>query len=652
MLLALTFFTVSLVLSLAITPAIRRFALTARAVDHPGGRKTHARSTPLLGGLAIFLSLVIALLLIGFIDGYSHPEFHLPNSWQGLLLGSVLVLGLGVWDDFKRLGAGSKFLVQSVAALIAIGFGYRITTLELPWVGHLDLGWSFFPFTFLWIIGITNAFNLLDGLDGLSSGVAFTTLVSFFLVGRATHNDTTSLETLALAGSTLGFLRYNFHPASIFLGDSGSLFLGFVLSLLSVQVCQEGLTPVSLLLPMLAMGLPIVDTMFSMLRRFLRAMQAIHEKKLGGLLFSSKSMFQADRDHIHHRLLQLGVSHRRGVVLLYTISAVLGLAAYLSMAIPAMDSGRAVCAFVFAAVLGLRKLGYGELRLNRHGRLLSAFERAVSGRSSLRAAMDLVWIVIAYAGAFVIRYEEILKPSWGEAFLRTLPVVITVKMATFYFTKVYRGRGHHADVGDVIRIGKSVFLGSLLTLVITSLVSPSVSFSRGVYLIDLLLLLLLMVSSRVVDALGHEGHKPNHQEGRRALIYGADLEGSMALREIRSRAELGLTPVGFLDDNVAMSNRFFHGLPVFSNGQGLEAAVKKCQVTDIILSGEIVDAGKIEELRRFCAENPTICLRRFRVSFDVVSLDGNSLPLLTPPLPSPSLSDCPRRGTGRIGGDG
>lgn len=302
-------FLVALVSTLVLTPLVRKLAYKVGAIDVPKDeRRVHNKPIPRLGGLAIFLGFITAVLI----------TTRVSNKLWGVLIGATIIVIMGYFDDIKPLPAKVKFLVQIVAAVVVMYFGVKIdiVTNPLHFVFKeqsiiIRLGiWSY-PLTLFWIVGVTNALNLIDGLDGLAAGIAGISSVTLFMLAISNNQLYIAPLALMLAGSAVGFLPYNFNPAKIFMGDTGSQFLGYMLAVLSVMGVLKSAAALSILVPILAIGLPIFDTLFAMLRR----------------LLSGKSMMEADKGHLHHRLLDAGLSQRQAVLTLYSISAVLGFSA-------------------------------------------------------------------------------------------------------------------------------------------------------------------------------------------------------------------------------------------------------------------------------------------------------------------------------------
>ncbi|MBZ5526604.1 MAG: undecaprenyl/decaprenyl-phosphate alpha-N-acetylglucosaminyl 1-phosphate transferase [Acidobacteriia bacterium] len=294
-----------------ITPLVRDFAMSRGWIDSPGnGRHIHCHAVPRLGGVAIYLSVVGALGIANIlfaVTGTSAP-YSFRTIWT--LLGSATaVFLLGLYDDLRPVSPYWKIMIQSLAAVFLYMAGFRIYRMDLLGSGHsLSAGLDLL-LTVLWVLLITNAFNLIDGLDGLAAGSALLSLAVMFVVALFRNDATVSVMTLVLAGAMCGFLRFNFYPATIFLGDSGSLFIGFVLSAIALAGSQKATTAIAVAIPVVSFGLPVVDVALAVVRRLIRG----------------KHLFAGDTDHIHHRLLKKGFSHREAVILLYVISAGFGL---------------------------------------------------------------------------------------------------------------------------------------------------------------------------------------------------------------------------------------------------------------------------------------------------------------------------------------
>lgn len=351
-LLFLAVFAISLVLSFVATREVRDLATRRGWVAFPRDeRQVHESPLPRLGGVAIFLAFSITLgLWLGL--GFFFPRLLEGLSAATLLriyIPACLIFCLGIYDDVRGASPYAKFAVQAAAAVMLFVGGMRILDLPLLFGPHAFPWFIGLPLTVLWVVAITNAFNLIDGLDGLAAGSALFSTMVVFVVSLVYHSWLGSLMSLALAGAILGFLRFNFNPATIFLGDSGSLFIGFLLSALALAGAQKAPTFVAVAIPVVSFGLPILETTLSILRR----------------LISGRPIFTADREHIHHKLLQLGMSHRQVVIVLYAVSALFAMLS-LFLLWPTGSTLGLVLAVVGTGIwLGVQHLNYlefGELR--------------------------------------------------------------------------------------------------------------------------------------------------------------------------------------------------------------------------------------------------------------------------------------------------
>ena len=344
-------FFIALLVVIGVTPIVRRFALDVGAVDRPGGRHLHGREIPRLGGIALVLAFFAPLLvLFGRETEVARQFFSDPMHIVGLVAGGLIVSGLGAFDDVRGVRAWHKLGVQAIAGAVAYACNYRIDAIKVPWFGHLDMGIFGLPVTALWIVAIINAINLIDGLDGLAGGIAFFACVTNFVVGAISHDVLVMLLSASLGGAVLGFLLFNFNPASIFMGDSGSMFLGYVLATTSILGSSaKSSTAVAILVPLIALGLPIMDTLFAMVRRVLER----------------RPIFSPDRGHIHHQLLAMGVNHRRAVLMLYGLSVLFTSGAILLAMGRNWQVGGALLLLSMAVIGVVRSMGNLQVALQR-----------------------------------------------------------------------------------------------------------------------------------------------------------------------------------------------------------------------------------------------------------------------------------------------
>ncbi len=289
-------------ITFCLTPLVKCFAIKVGAVDAPDARKVHTGLVPRLGGLAIFIGYMISLLYSVGMD----------TQIQLLTVGSCILVGVGIWDDIKQIGPKTKLLGQIIAAAVVVFGGVNIAYLSNPWGDILLLPpWISVPFTIFWIVSFTNMVNLIDGLDGLAAGISLIACMAIFVVALSNGQLETATIAIALAGAILAFLKYNFNPAKIFMGDTGSMLLGYTLGVISVIGLVKTAATIALIVPVVALGVPILDTAFAIIRRYM----------------NGRPVFKPDKGHLHHRLLAMGLSQKQAVLLMYAVTAYFGVLA-------------------------------------------------------------------------------------------------------------------------------------------------------------------------------------------------------------------------------------------------------------------------------------------------------------------------------------
>jgi UDP-GlcNAc:undecaprenyl-phosphate GlcNAc-1-phosphate transferase len=311
----------SALISWVVTPWVIALGNRWGAVDSPGPRKIHTEPVPRIGGISIFVAFMVGTSYAAFASGFLPSNFSVKGAYWGSLTAAALVIFLmGLVDDVRGLSFRWKFLVQIAAGLVVWAFGFRIELLALPFgLPVLDLGPFSVVVTLLWIVAVTNAINLIDGLDGLAAGMALISTTTVAVIALYGGRVAVTAAAVALVGSLLGFLPYNFSPARIFLGDSGSMLLGFLLAVLSIHASQKGATAIAVLAPILVVGVPLIDTGLAILRRLYRLGRTARENENRFVYFvrNATVIFLPDRGHLHHRLLDLGLSQRLAVLTLY-----------------------------------------------------------------------------------------------------------------------------------------------------------------------------------------------------------------------------------------------------------------------------------------------------------------------------------------------
>ena len=411
----------ALVASAVLTRSVRGFSVARGWNSFPSSdRHIHTRPIPRLGGVAIFITLWCMALLAWAAGHFGVRGFVFPQPTVKILGPATIIFVVGLIDDFRGLGPYVKFVAQAGAAVLLFCNGFGITRLSLL-AGHPDLGWLVgLPLTILWILWITNAFNLIDGLDGLAAGSALFSTVVTCVAAMCFHNEGILFLTVTLAGAIAGFLRYNFNPASIFLGDCGSLLIGFLLGAIALAGSQKAPTMAAVAVPIVSLGLPILDVTVAVLRRFL----------------SCKGLFHADREHIHHKLLGRGISHRQAVLLLYGVSACFGLLS-LFLLHPAGALVFAVLVVIgIGVVLGVQQLGYLEfLELRRVANRALNQRQVIANDISIRRATEALQSCTSLL-QFCQILQQCLKPAGFDGFAVYLNSELSPWSEVYPFTQI------------------------------------------------------------------------------------------------------------------------------------------------------------------------------------------------------------------------
>ncbi|CDN42471.1 UDP-GlcNAc:undecaprenyl-phosphate GlcNAc-1-phosphate transferase [Paenibacillus sp. RU4T] len=341
-------FAVALILAVSLTPLVKRFAFKIGAIDKPNARKVHTRIMPRLGGLAIYLAFIGSFFLLlpfipeGLLSAYD------TNLIRAMLAGGTIIVLTGALDDRFELSAKVKLMFQLVAACVVVfGFDVKIDLLNIPFGQDMQeiSSWLSIPLTIFWIVGVTNAINLIDGLDGLAAGVSGIAIGTILIMACFLGFEPIILMSSLLLGGILGFLVFNFHPAKIFMGDSGSLFLGFSLATLSMIGFKQ-VTIVSFVTPLLIIGVPMADTFFAIIRRWV----------------NKRPIFAPDKGHLHHCLRELGFSHRKTVLIIYGVAAFFGACAIVQSIVVQSHAANwvtfvVISLLVFAMQIGAELIG-------------------------------------------------------------------------------------------------------------------------------------------------------------------------------------------------------------------------------------------------------------------------------------------------------
>ena len=592
----------ALMLSLILVRAARWLGIKRGIVAQPRADRWHQMPTPLLGGVGIFFAFIASLLL-----AYTWNR-QLNWSHIGLLAGSCIIFCLGLYDDIRKLSPPAKLIGQIIAAAVVVLFGYS-TNFFTPKIDNAII--AQLPnllLTFLWIVGITNAINLLDNMDGLAAGISLIT-AGFLIYFFWQSNDWSLLViAIALAGSLLGFLFYNFPPASIFMGDSGSLFLGFTLAVLAIARQPQASNVFAITgVPTLLFLLPILDTTLVTLTRLLRG----QSPAMGG------------RDHTSHRLIAFGLSERQTLLALYAVAIASGLAAIAIETVDYWLSLILVPALVIVLALLVAYLGRLKVVSSPTPSGGGAFSRLIVEltyrRRLLEILLDFFLIGLAFYLAFLLTNGTALSEADLQLFLTALPVAYLGSYLSFFYFGVYRGVWRYVGIDDLLGYGKAAFGGALSVAAAIYLILPHEAYPRGLVIWFGLSLFVLLAASRssfkILDMV--YGRQARSQE-ERILIIGAGDAGEMAVRWLLMNPSIGYRPVGFLDSNAYNSGRQIHGVSILGDLSQIGEIIERKHVDGILLTRDPgLTEEAIERLVEVCNEHGR-WVRNLKLEFELM----------------------------------
>ena len=615
-------FLLPLFLSLLLTPMVIKFANRIGATDAPDERKVHTSVMPRIGGLAIFLSASGTILALFFL----FPE-TLPNLFDGsyttfiVVFCFVALFGLGFRDDLKPLSPEVKFGIQFILAAIIYFAGFKISNITNPLdTGVLEIGIFDLPITILWIVGITNAFNLIDGLDGLASGVAVIACISIFIITTLSGQIEEAIFSLIIAGALVGFLRYNFNPAKIFLGDSGSLIIGFALALLSIQSTAKITTGFTVMLPILVLALPITDTLVSMIRRLIGSfLKRDSEESSKSILRRLRGMFTPDKLHIHHRLLSLGYSHRSAVLVLYMVSLFFAFSAFLFTEIDSIQRSVTIAfALGLILILFIRKLHYHEMAIFNNGLIMRFYERWMLKQSQWTSFADIFFIILAYSLSYTLVYLVYPVPVEQPNFSLTLLLVLPLQLITLWTTGFYREKMNQLGIANALHITASIGTAVVLTGILFLLMEFLSLIEAVQFLIfDFYFLLTLLFGHRIAYQALRYLYNRDKKTGKNVLIYGAGENGTITLQKILNSSHNDLKIIGFLDDDPNLEGKLIYGYPILGGHWILSKTHQKHKIDHIYLCDEDIRCEDLKRLRNITSKN-NISIKKLNITLQEI----------------------------------
>ncbi len=589
---------ISFILSVGLTFLVRRLARRYGFVAKPKSDRWHKRPTAMMGGAAIFLTTILISL------------FAVPYTKQSLVIlaGSTVLFLVGLIDDLLHIKPYQKLVGQFIGVAIVVGFG-----LVLPWTDSDILN---IAITAFWLVGITNAINLLDNMDGLAAGISAIAALALAIGFGASGQANELLLVSVFVGALVGFLTLNFNPASIFMGDSGSMFVGFFLSasVLMTQVGGRSRSVVSVLaVPALILVVPIFDTTFVTVLR-----------KIWG-----RKASEGGRDHTSHRLVALGLSERTAVLLLYGLAILAGALSLLVIELETTQSLALIAVFILTlTIVGvyLSKVKVYEEQdeaLALQDKVAFGFLLNLSHKRRIfEVILDAVLIALAYYAAYVVVFGEFERngETWA-LFVKSLPILIVFQLFALLAAGVYRGIWRYTGVQDFVTFAKGVALGTILSILALLLIYRFQFFSREVFVADALILFVGIAASRAAFRLFRQLlPSPGAKEGRKVLIYGAGDGGEMVLRELRNNPALNYAPVGFVDDDPLKKDKVIHGLKVFGGNGSLARVCQDNAVQEILVSFREIDAQRLTEIREICRSRE-ISLKRASLKIEPLDFE-------------------------------
>ena len=544
----------------------------------------------------MFIAFGVSLLAVRLINS----DQTLFNQRWSILISMVIMFAIGLYDDFKHISPPIKLIFQIIAATIVIFYGNNTIDFFRWPIANILL-------TFFWLVGITNAINLLDNMDGLAGGVALITsgFLSIFF-WKAGYPDLLILS-LSLAGSILGFLVFNFPPAKIFMGDSGSMFLGFSLAVLAIARRTQASNIFAIVgVPTLVFLLPILDTGLVAITRILRG----QSPAIGGT------------DHTSHRLVAFGLSERQAVLVLYGIAIISGLA---SIGIEALDYDLSLVLIpillimlsLFAAYLARMKVVATEQ--NQQNNITRWIINLTFKRRIFELIFDLLLIGVSYYLAFWTRFGLNMTSTSMNLFLLSWPIVLGLTYGAFYIFRVYHGVWRYIGINDLIRYVGAVLLAGGLSWLITKLIFPGKPYTADVFLLFILYLLIGLSGSRssflIFDRIYNKQFSGVKKEN--VLLYGAEDAGEIALRWILRNPAIGYCVVGFLDDDSLKWGSNIHGVNILGDLNKLDQFIQDRQVSGVIATtDDLIHSSGGEKLISTCRAKG-VWVRVLRLEFEL-----------------------------------
>jgi UDP-GlcNAc:undecaprenyl-phosphate GlcNAc-1-phosphate transferase len=587
---------ISLLASLILIPSVRWLSFRIGHVATPREERWHQLPTPTLGGVGIFIAFAVSLIVIEL----SKSDHSLLTERWSILLGIIIMFSIGLYDDFKHVSPPVKLTFQILAATLVIFYGGNTINFFRWPIANIFL-------TYFWLVGITNAINLLDNMDGLAGGVALITsgfLSAFFW--KTGHPELLAIS-LALGGSILGFLVFNFPPAKIFMGDSGSMVLGFALAALAVARRTQASNVFAIIgVPTLIFLLPILDTGLVTITRILRG----------------QSPATGGTDHTSHRLVAFGLTERQAVIVLYGIAIISGIA---SIGLDTLDYALSLVLIPILLILlslfvaYLARLKVVTQEQNNQSGFTKWIVNLTYKRRVFELFFDLLLIGVSYYLAFWTRFGLNMTSISMSLFLMSWPIALGITYGSFYILRIYRGVWRYIGINDLMRYVGAAILSGGLSWVVIKLAFPTQVFTGDVFILFTLYLLIGLAGSRssfqILDRIYIRQFAGIQKEN--ILLYGAEDAGEIALRWILRNPAIGYSVVGFLDDDSLKWGSNIHGVNILGDLTKLNQFIQDKQISGVIATtSSLLHSPSGEKLVTACRAKG-IWVRVLRLEFEL-----------------------------------
>lgn len=582
----------AIVFMLVLTPLVIRLAHRMGWLAYPKDDRWHDKPIALMGGIAMYGAAALAIGIGGAWMAFPWPVW----------LGATLLFLAGVFDDLLTLRPETKLVAQILGTVLLLYAGYAF------WRGGPV--WVSVPLTFIWVIGITNALNLIDGMDGLAAGISAIAALVLAVIAWLLNLPFVSAAAAAVGGAGIGFLFFNFKPARIFMGDGGSMFLGYMLAATALSVQGQGGPVSATLVPVVVLAVPIFDTTFVTITRIL----------------NGRPVTQGGTDHTMHRMVLLGLSERHTVLALYGVSAAFG-----SLALIVHWSGLQLfyalmlLAIVSSVVFALHLASYPAAgdpvmrapesftRSQRFGAFMQAITGGAYWKTIAGIMADLLLTIAAFIVAHYLRFEGALTLSHENIMIKALPGVVGIKVFIFYAFGLYHGIWRHAGTPELVRIMNASSVASAASSIGLISVFGWTELSVAVLVLDWMICTVSIAGSRFGFRGLRQYFAAQRRTGRRVLLYGAGPNGLLALRHLRQDWELGRTVVGLIDDDRTKSGLRVQGLSILGTADDLPTLADQYHIDEVIVPTGDMSDQQISAIYDRCTEAGIVC-RHFTLS--------------------------------------